>query len=115
MGRLLGVLLAFALAVGGCGPQDVAAECAPLARLATPVTGDALNNLQALADEIGRDQDFGDWRVTMIGVDEVHGIISIGTDRPSAVMCQVLHERYGPLIEVIYSQGIELFAGTPVA
>lgn len=115
MGRLLGALLALALAVGGCGPRDVAAECAPLARLATPVTGDALANLQALADEIGRDQNVRDWRVNMVDADEVQGVISIGTDRPTAVMCQALHERYGPLIEVIYSEGIELFAGAPLA
>ena len=107
MGRLLSLVL-LAVLTSGCAP-GVPPECAPLARLPTPVAGEQLVQLQEIADDVARETGTSDWEVTMLGVDESRGTVIVGTTKPSVEMCRTIHERYGPLVEVIYQEPIELF------
>jgi hypothetical protein len=100
--------LALALVTLGCSPS-VPLACAPLARMPGPVAADDLVDLQAIADSVGREMSLRGREMTRLGVDEAQGIVIVGTTKPSAELCNTLHERFGPLIEVIYQEPIELF------
>ena len=108
MRRLLGLTMVVTLFAGGCAPS-VPLACGPLARMPTPVAGDELVRLQEIADSVAAELGVRKWEINLLDADETRGTVVVGSTKPSVELCDTLHERYGPLIEVIYQEPIELF------
>jgi len=110
MGRLLCVLLVLGVLMTGCGRPEAPIECAALARLPAPVSGPELDRLQAVADAVAVDPNFRDWAINFVDADESRGTVVVGTLRPTRETCEALRRRYGPRVEVIYSEGVTFFS-----
>jgi len=99
-GALLGLIVP--LALSACSFLIPGSSCAPTARMATPVQGQDLARLQALADSIDLDDLVRHgWHWTMVDASESRGTVIVGFQGLQPAACGYLHERYGPLIEAI--------------
>ncbi len=89
------------------------ANCDSSEQLPTPVPGALMPAFEAIKDAIAADMMTGDPGINSVDADETRGTVVVGTTHPSAELCDFLHARYGPLIEVVYSEPAQLRPGFP--
>lgn len=108
--RLISPFVVLALTLVGCGPTVIPVACGPQARMPVPVSRGDMARLQGIADMITAEAIGGESTpdITLVDADETTGTVVVGSSHPTLQLCDTLHTRYGPLVEVIYQEPAHL-------
>ena len=94
----MGSIALVALLMSACSADETAA-CAAQARVSTPPSARDAATLDAIAARISRDNG-GRPDIWFIYSDRAAGLVSIGVMNRTPAVCEELHARYGPLLEI---------------
>lgn len=96
--------VAMAVTVAGCG--DVDTRCRATQRLSLPVDQEELAFLEGIKESVSRDGQIAR-TLWLLDADEATGTVTLGLNERSAELCDALHQRYGPLLDIIGPSDVE--------